>query len=110
MLLRPRKQPAIDVADAQARAAAGELLLVDVREPDERADGHPPGSLHIPLGELKGRLAELPADRPLAFVCRSGRRSAMAAAAARKAGLRAANVDGGMIAWERHGLDTEKRT
>ena len=100
----------IDVADAQAGDRAGHLALVDVRELDERARGFAPGSRHLPLGQLKARLSELPRDRPVAFICQSGRRSAMAATAARRAGLDARNVTGGMNAWERKGLDIDRGT
>jgi rhodanese-related sulfurtransferase len=98
----------MDVMAARAGQQAGRLVLVDVREDRERARGFAPGSLHIPLGELKRRLGELPADRPVAFICQSGRRSAMAATAARRAGLEAHNVTGGMTAWERHNLETAR--
>jgi rhodanese-related sulfurtransferase len=81
-------------------------VLVDVREDSERARGFPPGSRHLPLLQLKQRLAELPSDRPVAFICESGRRSAIAATAARRAGLDAHNVSGGMTAWHQQGLDT----
>jgi rhodanese-related sulfurtransferase len=101
-----RRKRTMDVVEAQAGQRAGRLVLVDVREDSERARGFAPGSLHVPLGELEQRLGELPADRTVAFVCQSGRRSAMAAKAARRAGLDAHDVSGGMIAWERHGLDT----
>jgi rhodanese-related sulfurtransferase len=98
----------MDVVEALAGVRAGRLVLVDVREAGERARGHVPGSQHLPLGELKQRLGSLPSGRPVAFICQSGRRSAMAATAARRAGLNAHNVQGGMTAWERHGLDTER--
>jgi rhodanese-related sulfurtransferase len=49
------------------------------------------------------------AGRPVDLICHSGRRSAMAATAARRAGLDAHNVSGGMTAWERQGLDTTTR-
>jgi rhodanese-related sulfurtransferase len=110
MIFRGRKQHSIDVGEALAGHRDGRLVLVDVREGGERARGFAPGSRHVPLAELKARLGELPADRPVAFICQSGRRSAMAAMAARHAGLDARNVDGGMIAWERAGLDTNRRT
>jgi len=96
----------MDVVEALAGHEAGRLVLVDVREDSERARGFAPGSRHLPLGRLKQRLGELPSDRPVAFICQSGRRSAMAATAARRAGLDAHNVSGGMTAWERHGLAT----
>ena len=107
-----RRKNTMDVVEALAGHEARRLVLVDVREDAERARGFAPGSQHLPLGELKQRLGELPTDRPVAFICQSGRRSAMAAAAARRAGLDARNVSGGMTAWERRGLDvdTDERT
>jgi len=101
-----KRKHTMDVVEALAGQEAGRLVLVDVREHSERARGFAPGSQHLPLGELKQRLGELPTDRPVAFICQSGRRSAMAATAARRAGLDAHNVSGGMTAWERQGLDT----
>ena len=101
-----RRKHAMDVVEALAGQQAGHLVLVDVREAGERARGFAPGSQHLPLGQLKQRLRELPSDRPIAFICQSGRRSAMAATAARRAGLDAHNIIGGMAAWERLGLHT----
>ena len=101
-----KRKHTMDVVEALAGHESGRLALVDVREDSERARGFAPGSRHLPLGQLKQRLGELPADRPLAFICQSGRRSAMAATAARRAGLDAHNVSGGMTAWEQQGLDT----
>lgn len=50
--------------------------VVDVRTPEEFAEGHVPGSVNIPLGELPARLAEVEAlPRPLILCCRSGQRS-----------------------------------
>jgi rhodanese-related sulfurtransferase len=54
---------------------AGAFLL-DVREDDEWAAGHAPGALHIRLGELGARTAELPGDREVYVICRTGNRSA----------------------------------
>ena len=82
-----KRKHTMDVVDALAGLQAGRLVLVDVREASERAQGFAPGSRHLPVGELKQRLDELPPDRPVAFICQSGRRSAMAASAARRAGL-----------------------
>ena len=98
----------IDVVEALAGHRAGRLVLVDVREAGERARASVPGSRHLPLGELEHRLGELPADQPIAFICQSGRRSAMATSAARRAGLDAQNVQGGMNAWESQGLDLDR--
>lgn len=100
-----KRNHTMGVADALAGHEGGRLVLVDVREDTERAHGFAPGSRHLPLSELKPRLGELPTDRPVAFVCQSGRRSAMATTAARRAGLDAHSVSGGMTAWQRQGLD-----
>ena len=101
-----KRKHTMDVDEALAGQQDGRLILVDVREDSERARGFAPGSLHVPLGELEQRLGELPSDRPVAFICQSGRRSGTAATAARRAGFDAHNVSGGMSAWERQGLDT----
>ena len=92
-------------ADALVRAGA---RLVDVREADElQADGLIAGALHVPLGELSERAAELSGE-PVVLVCRSGVRSAMAADALRASGFEAYSVDGGILAWEREGLPVER--
>lgn len=90
--------------DAQRRLKAGEILLVDVREPSEVAAGRVKGALTIPLGELQRHLPELQRGKPVAFLCRSGARSARATKAAARAGLDAMNVTGGIAAWDRAGL------
>jgi rhodanese-related sulfurtransferase len=105
-----RNHTAIDVSQAASEHRHGDLILVDVRERDERSQGYARGSWHIPLGELNHQLDELPKHKPLAFICQSGRRSAIATAVARRAGLDARNVRGGMNAWQRAGLDTDRRT
>jgi rhodanese-related sulfurtransferase len=82
------------------------VTLLDVREDDEWAAGHAPGAKHIPLGELPARvdeLAELPEDQPVYVVCRSGGRSARAAAWLNASGWDAVNVDGGMKSWAAEG-------
>jgi len=96
----------IGVGEAAALQRSGALLL-DVREPEEYAQGHAPGSTLIPLGQLQSRLRELDAfkDRRIAIICRSGRRSALALQMLERSGYSAAaNVEGGMIAWKKAGL------
>lgn len=101
-----RRARRIDPRDAAAANDRGELLLVDVRERDERAEEHISGSCHIPLGELGDRMGELRAGKPVAFLCRSGGRSAIAAAAAEQMLTNVADVRGGMVAWAAAGLPT----
>ncbi|HEU0100899.1 MAG TPA: rhodanese-like domain-containing protein [Mycobacteriales bacterium] len=85
----------------------GDDLLLDVREDDEWAAGRAPGAVHLPMSELVERLAEVPADRPVAVVCRSGHRSAQVTAYLVAQGRSARNVDGGMAAWAQLGLPLE---
>ena len=47
----------------------GDDLLLDVREDDEWEAGRAPGAVHLPMSQLQARLAEVPADRPVAVVC-----------------------------------------
>ncbi len=95
----------IAVVEAERRVAGGEALLIDVREPDEWRQGRAPGANNIPLAQLSTRLSALPRDRDLLLICRSGNRSGVAQDLLARAGFdRAINVQGGMIAWQRHGL------
>jgi len=89
---------------AADEAAVDGALLLDVREPAEFAAGHAPGAVLVPLGELEARHGELPRDRPIVCVCRSGSRSAFAAEALVAAGYDAVNLAGGMLAWAVEGL------
>jgi rhodanese-related sulfurtransferase len=96
----------IDVRQGQAMKDQGAVLL-DVREPDEYQEAHVPGSVHVPLGQLKSRLQEIRAlgSKPVAIICRSGRRSTIAAELLMHSGLtNVYNVQGGMIAWEKAAL------
>jgi rhodanese-related sulfurtransferase len=100
-LFRPSKS--LTPAEAAAAHERGELLLVDVREAGELAEARVRGAIHIPLRQLGARLRELD-GRPVAFLCRSGARSALATRTACRAGVKAANVRGGVVAWSRAGL------
>ena len=93
--------PETDVVQTVRARAAGTTQIVDVREPDEWAAGHIPGALNIPLGDLGRRKSELDAARPVITVCRSGRRSLIAAEELLTGGFTdAASLAGGMVAWE----------
>lgn len=101
--MHPSFLPVVTV-DQAAAADRAEVLLLDVREPDEWGAGHAPGAVHVPLHEVPARLAELGVDRPVDVVCHLGGRSAQAAAYLLQQGVRARNVVGGMDAWEQAGL------
>jgi rhodanese-related sulfurtransferase len=110
LLSRLRGAGALEPAEAAAGAEDGTLLLVDVREDVEFRAGHAPTARNVPLGALADGLDELAAaGTPVAFVCRSGARSAQATRQARAAGVEARNVRGGMIAWKRAGLPVSGR-
>ena len=88
------------VGPEQAAAlVAGGGVLLDVREPAEWRAGHAPRARHIPLGQLAERIGELPADRPVVTVCRSGARSRQAAALLARERGQVHNLAGGMRAW-----------
>jgi sulfur-carrier protein adenylyltransferase/sulfurtransferase len=73
---------------------------VDVREQQEYAVGHLTGSVNIPLRDLASRLAELPADSAVVFICRSGGRSQKACELAVRGGVRSvSDLEGGLMAW-----------
>jgi glyoxylase-like metal-dependent hydrolase (beta-lactamase superfamily II)/rhodanese-related sulfurtransferase len=76
-----------------------EPFLLDVRQPEEVADWAIAGVHNIPLGELQRRLPEVPTDRPVVAVCRSGNRSSQAAEQLSGAGYSVRNLSGGMGAW-----------
>jgi len=75
------------------------VFLLDVREDDEWVAGHAPDAVHVRLGELSARAGELPGDREVYVICRTGRRSAYAAQALAGGGLNAINVADGMTGW-----------
>ncbi|MGW7540331.1 rhodanese-like domain-containing protein [Streptomyces sp. NPDC054770] len=90
--------------EARRRVVGGELTLVDVREDDEWAAGHPAGAVHAALSTLPASLSDLP-DGPLAFVCRTGNRSMQGGAQAIRVGRSSVySVTGGLEAWEAAGL------
>jgi rhodanese-related sulfurtransferase len=98
--------PAVDVKQAATLQSQGAFLL-DVREPSEFMEVHAKDATLIPLGQLPSRLNEIAQykDKPVAVICRSGRRSANAAEILRSAGFtQVANVEGGTNAWVSAGL------
>jgi rhodanese-related sulfurtransferase len=87
--------------------AAGEIVLIDVREPYEREAGHIAGSRHIELERLASQAETIEHTRAVVFQCRLGSRSAMATQAFRAAGYEALNMRGGIVAWVEAGLPLE---
>jgi rhodanese-related sulfurtransferase len=96
--------PEIEADDAHAAVEAGAWLL-DVREPDEWAAGHAPTAVLVPMRELPERLAELPRDRLIVAICRTGARSRAIGELLQAEGFDVANAIGGMRAWVAFGYD-----
>jgi rhodanese-related sulfurtransferase len=106
-----RPIPAVDAVEAHRRLAEAPVesrpgaLLIDVRELHEFVEVRAEGSLLLPLSQLLVRHRELPMDRPLLMICRSGGRSAQATAFLLAAGWSdVTNVAGGTIGWLTAGL------
>ena len=76
------------------------LVLLDVREPEELRLAHLPGALHIPMGEVPGRLHELDPDAEIVVFCHHGIRSAhVAQFLAQREFEHVVNLAGGIDAW-----------
>jgi rhodanese-related sulfurtransferase len=87
------------------------LYLLDVRSSQEfTQDGHIAGAHLIPLGELSGKLAQLPQDRTVVCICRSGARSGAALNQLAQAGFtNIRNLSGGMMGWNGANLPTTRK-
>ena len=94
--------PEVDVGGVPQEIPSATTVL-DVREDIEWSAGHIEGSVHIPLMQVPGRVAELPADGQLLVVCKVGARSAQATAYLNAQGVDAVNLAGGLVAWARAG-------
>jgi len=81
-----------------AGRVAGGATVVDVRTAPEYAAGHIPGSVNVPVDDLRGRLGDLP-DGELLVVCAVGIRGYLAARTLAQQGRAVANVDGGYLTW-----------
>lgn len=98
----------VDPAKAVDLVNHHDALVVDVREDSEWRQGHVRGATHLPLGQVGQGDKELP-NRPLVVMCRSGNRSATAAARLKKAGFDPVyNLSGGIMAWRNAGLPLEQ--
>jgi rhodanese-related sulfurtransferase len=87
------------------RAANSKAVLIDVREPQEFAEGHIQGSVLVPMGKIPHH-AKAIADsgHPVVVICRSGARASSCAGVLRQQGAREVHVlSGGVLAWQRAG-------
>jgi rhodanese-related sulfurtransferase len=96
----------ISVADAVAKREAGAFVL-DVRQPEEWNEFHVPESTLIPLDQLASRVNELPKDKEIVIVCRSGNRSAQARDLLLSEGFtQVTSMAGGLNQWKAAGYPT----
>jgi hydroxyacylglutathione hydrolase len=99
----------VNVPDLVNQLRSDHKLVLDVRTEQEWRAGHLPGSLNLPLGELEGRLQELPEDRRLIVHCQSGGRAAIAASLLLAHGFQNVTIfSGGFSAWQSAGQPIEK--
>lgn len=99
--------PTVDPREAERRLREDpdRPILLDVREPDEFAEVRAPGAALYPTSTFLLRMDQLPRDRPLLVICRSGNRSAgVTGYLLRNGWTDVVNVAGGMDIWERLGL------
>ena len=119
----PAAPPAAEVADQAALNLSvnvdpktveelrhrDDVVVIDVREDFEYNDGHIPGATLVPLGQVPNRLDEIPKDKTVIAVCRSGNRSSQATNFLRQQGFdNVHNMTGGMNAWAQAGYEIEK--
>jgi rhodanese-related sulfurtransferase len=99
----------ITVAQAAALLDNPDVVFIDVREQDEYDAGHIPGVKLIPLGSVPARMSEIPKDKTVVAVCRSGNRSTQATQFLRDQGFdNVHNMAGGMNQWSQAGYKVER--
>jgi rhodanese-related sulfurtransferase len=100
--------PSVSVQQAaEMQGEDGGALIVDVREPNEYTQLRARGAVLLPLGQLQGRIDDLPRDREILLMCRTGGRSHNATQFLAASGFaNVTNVSGGIVAWHQAGLPT----
>lgn len=96
----------VDSADLLERLGAGEVVVLDVRPPDEYAAGHIPGAISMPYEEMEERLSELPTDGEIVAYCRGPYciYAVRAVEVLRRAGFQARRLEDGIPDWTLQGL------
>ena len=103
----------VDAVHARELIETGDPLILDVREQDEWDEGHIPGAVHIPRGNLESRIESAAADRARSIVvyCAAGNRSAFAAKTLEELGYEdVVSLAGGFTDWKRNGFPLELAT
>lgn len=100
----------LEVSPQWVAAHRGDVCILDVRTRYETGEekARIKNALMIPIDELRDRLGEVPKDKPVMTICRSGKRSALAFDILRKAGWeQVANINGGLLRWAAEGLPVD---
>lgn len=108
VLQNPQFQDVQDVTPDQVKQVESQIAIIDVRENDEWIGelGHISSSKLINLGKIQQHVTEVPKDKTVVFVCRSGARSARAASFFKQQGYEHVfNMKGGMILWNQQGFE-----
>jgi glyoxylase-like metal-dependent hydrolase (beta-lactamase superfamily II)/rhodanese-related sulfurtransferase len=97
--------PTVREADLdELRTRPAQTAVLDVREPEEFANGHVPGAVNLPQADLATRLDDVPRDRPIFVICQGGFRSLRAAQFLSQVGITdVVSVKGGTAAWRKAG-------
>jgi phage shock protein E len=96
----------VDVDTVASLLGNEDVLILDVREQHEYDEGHIPGVVLIPVGEVPVRLDEIPMDKPVIVTCRSGNRSNQITLLLEETGYENVhNMLGGIVEWESSGYD-----
>lgn len=99
----------VTVQQAREMLDQGEAVLIDVREPYEYREIHAKNATLMPLSTFGQHVQEIPQDKDVLLICRSGGRSAQAGMFALQNGFkRIYNVQGGTLGWVQAKLPTEK--
>jgi len=96
-------QPAFVSVDEAYQMYQEGTFVLDVRTPEEWEEYHAPNTTLIPLDELASRVNELPKDRLIVVICRSGNRSQTGRDILLQAGFNATSTNGGLNAWRDKG-------
>jgi rhodanese-related sulfurtransferase len=97
------------VQTAAALRERPDVVILDVREQNEWDEGHIPGAVFMPMGEVPSRLSEIPTDKTVIVQCRSGNRSNQVTDYLRGQGFtNVHNLSGGINAWQSAGLPVEQ--
>lgn len=89
---------------APTAICAEQMLLIDVRSQIEFETEHINGAINIPLDQLEARLEEIPRQKQIVVICRSGKRAERAAYLMMGKGMQPTVLEGGLLAWQKSGL------